>query len=129
FLGYTQNYCGCLRQRLAAALRAIDCRFLGVSLAARALPPFAPPALPRATAWGFFSVLVSSTSPVAIRPTMTAAPITSAGRFSPWGPLGILVSRHGGSPFSPPAICADRPYRARAALFKLRHHRRHRQNE
>jgi hypothetical protein len=28
---------------------------------------------------------------VAILPTMTAAPITSAGRFSPLGPRGILV--------------------------------------
>src|SRR5438552_4536957 len=32
---------------------------------------------------GVFSVLVSSISPEAILPTMTAAPITSAGRFSP----------------------------------------------
>ena len=31
----------------------------------------------------------SSISPVAIRPTMMAAPITSPGRFSPFGPLGI----------------------------------------
>jgi hypothetical protein len=41
---------------------------------------------------GFFSVLVSSISPVAILPTMTAAPITSAGRFSPRGPRGIRYS-------------------------------------
>ena len=40
-----------------------------------------------ATACGSFSVLTSSTSPVAIRATMTAAPITLAGRFSPRGPL------------------------------------------
>src|SRR5262249_46052466 len=38
---------------------------------------------------GFFSTFGSSTSPVAIRATMTAAPITSAGRFSFRGPLGI----------------------------------------
>jgi hypothetical protein len=31
----------------------------------------------------------SVSSPVAIRMTLTAAPITSAGRFSPRGPLGI----------------------------------------
>jgi hypothetical protein len=31
----------------------------------------------------------SSISPVAIFITLTAAPITSAGRFSPLGPLGI----------------------------------------
>jgi hypothetical protein len=36
----------------------------------------------------FFSVPVSSISPVAIRMTWTALPITSAGRFSPLGPLG-----------------------------------------
>jgi hypothetical protein len=35
--------------------------------------------------------VLSSISPVAILPTMTAAPITSAGRFSPLGPLGIPV--------------------------------------
>ena len=39
---------------------------------------------------GVFSVLVSSISPEAILPTMTAAPITSAGRFSPGGPRGIF---------------------------------------
>jgi hypothetical protein len=41
----------------------------------------------------FRGALVSSTSPVAILPTMTAAPITSAGRFSPLGPLGICLLR------------------------------------
>src|SRR5438876_9710037 len=39
---------------------------------------------------GVFSGLVSSISPEAILPTMTAAPITSAGRFSPGGPRGIF---------------------------------------
>jgi hypothetical protein len=34
---------------------------------------------------------VSKISPVAILATMIAAPITSAGRFSPRGPLGILI--------------------------------------
>jgi hypothetical protein len=36
------------------------------------------------------SVLVSSISPVAIRMTWTALPITSAGRPSPRGPLGMI---------------------------------------
>jgi hypothetical protein len=34
----------------------------------------------------------SAICPVAIRMTLTAAPITSAGRFSPRGPFGILTS-------------------------------------
>src|SRR5215472_14679354 len=33
----------------------------------------------------------SASSPVAILMTLTAAPITSAGRFSPRGPLGIAI--------------------------------------
>ena len=35
---------------------------------------------------------IHPTSPVAIFATTTAAPITSAGRFSPLGPLGISGS-------------------------------------
>lgn len=35
----------------------------------------------------------SGSSPVAIRMTFTAPPITSAGRLSPWGPLGTLDSQ------------------------------------
>jgi putative copper export protein len=38
---------------------------------------------------------VSTSSPVAIFATMMALPITSAGRFSPWGPfivLGLFLS-------------------------------------
>jgi len=38
-----------------AAILAISLRFLGVRLAALALPPFNPPSLPSATAAGFFS--------------------------------------------------------------------------
>src|SRR3989442_149107 len=38
---------------------------------------------------------VSIISPVAILPTMTAAPITSAGRFSPRGPRGMYVPLRG----------------------------------
>ena len=41
---------------------------------------------------GVLAVLGASISPVAILPTMTAAPITSAGRFSPFGPFGILIA-------------------------------------
>jgi hypothetical protein len=51
---------------IIAALRSISFRFFALSLAALALPPFAPPSLPSAAAWRFFSVLVSSISPVAI---------------------------------------------------------------
>ena len=36
-------------------------------------------------------VYVEGRSPVAIRMTFTALPITSAGRFSPLGPLGIKL--------------------------------------
>ena len=61
-------------------------------LAARARPPF----FPSATAAGSFPsssvALDSSISPVAIFATMTAAPITSPGRFWPCGPLGISLS-------------------------------------
>src|SRR3984893_3267122 len=49
---------------------------------------------PSATAAAFLPssvVAVSSISPVAILPTMTAAPITSAGRFSPRGPRGSMM--------------------------------------
>jgi hypothetical protein len=46
------------------------------------------PALPPLARLGALLGL-SSASPVAMRPTSMAAPITSAGRFSPRGPLGI----------------------------------------
>jgi hypothetical protein len=45
--------------------------------------------LPRVTA-AESGLVDSSISPVAIFATMTAPPITSAGRFSPLGPRGIL---------------------------------------
>src|SRR5258708_8807979 len=50
--------------------------------------------LPSATAAAFLpsSVVRSSISPVAILPIITAAPITSAGRFSPFGPRGMSLS-------------------------------------
>ncbi len=49
----------------------------------------APPALPPFARFGALP-LVSSISPMAILPTITAAPITSAGRFSPLGLLGTV---------------------------------------
>src|SRR3984893_17263432 len=58
----------------------------------------------------FFHGLFSSSSPVAILPTMTAAPITSARRFSPRGPLGILVIRSGlalAASVAKAALCAS----------------------
>jgi hypothetical protein len=39
---------------------------------------------------GVVAVAKSSISLVATLPTMTAAPITSPARFSPFGPLGII---------------------------------------
>jgi hypothetical protein len=55
--------------------------------AARAFPP----RLPSSAAADFAESGSSSvSSPVAIRMTLTALPITSAGRFSPLGPRGIF---------------------------------------
>lgn len=55
-------------------------------LAARAAPPFLP------SPWAALSLPsssgVSSTSPVAMRATCAASPTRSAGRLSPFGPLG-----------------------------------------
>jgi hypothetical protein len=39
--------------------------------------------------WNAFNDSVLTISPVAIRITWTALPITSAGRFSPFGPRGM----------------------------------------
>jgi hypothetical protein len=72
------------RLRQSAALLGYFCRFVFDSFAARALPPLRP-----SSAAALCGLGVSSTSPVAIRMTCTALPITSAGRFSPFGPLGI----------------------------------------
>src|SRR5712691_8841957 len=60
----------------------------GVIPAARALPP----RLPSSAAADLAESSSSGSSPVAIRMTSTAAPITSAGRFSPRGPRGISAS-------------------------------------
>jgi len=73
-------------QRSAAAFWAISFRFLADNPAARALPPIRP----SATAAAFLPspVITSSISPVAI---MTERAFTSAGRFSPFGPLVIVL--------------------------------------
>jgi hypothetical protein len=76
-------------QRFAAAFLAISARRSGVIFAARALPPRAPSS---AAADFAESGSFSSSSPVAIRITLTALPITSAGRFSPRGPRGNDLS-------------------------------------
>ena len=47
----------------------------------------------RVRSWCVREKRVSSISPVAIRMTWTALPITSAGRFSPLGPLGTTALR------------------------------------
>ena len=57
-------------------------------MSARDLPPFNPPFR---DASFLASRLVSASCPVAMRMTCTALPITSAGRFWPWGPLGMGV--------------------------------------
>ena len=75
-----------LDQRAFAALRAISRRSSGVRRFARARPPILPPFARLGAA-----DTVSSSSPVAILATMTAVPITSAGRFWPWGPFGIAI--------------------------------------
>jgi hypothetical protein len=74
-----------LSQRFAAAFLAISRRRSGVILAARALPPCDP----SSAAADFAESSSSVSSPVAIRMILTALPITSAGRFSPRGPLGM----------------------------------------
>jgi len=78
-----------LAHRLAAPFLAISfLRFL-LRLSARALPPMRP----SATAAAFLpsSVVTSLISPVAILAIMTARAFTSAGRFSPFGPRGIMI--------------------------------------
>lgn len=63
----------------------ISSRLAGESFSALAFPP----ALPLTARPGAFPSL-STISPVAIRPTMTAAEFVSAGRRTPLGPLGIV---------------------------------------
>jgi hypothetical protein len=73
-------------QRIEAAFLAISLRSLADSFLARVLPPLRPPRRASADTSDF----VSSISPVAILAIMTARAFTSAGRFSPLGPLGIV---------------------------------------
>ena len=73
--------------RAVAAFFAISIRRVAERFFARTSPPMVPPAAPRTAEPDSSSF--SSISPVAIRMTWTALPITSAGRFWPWGPLGM----------------------------------------
>jgi hypothetical protein len=78
-------FCDTHFSHLARAARlAISDRFSCESFSARAFAP-ALPLLVRPD----FGRNVSLISPVAILATITAAPITSAGRLSPRGPVGI----------------------------------------
>src|ERR1019366_7766851 len=72
---------------------------------ARALPPMRP----SATAAAFFpsSVTLSSISPVAMRATITARWLASAGGFSPLGPLGTLSLVIGYDPVHLSHICGN----------------------
>jgi hypothetical protein len=65
---------------LSALSRTVD------RLLARAFPPRLP-----SSAAALLTAISSDSWPVAIRMTLTAAPITSAGRFSPLGPFGIVA--------------------------------------
>src|ERR1035437_802354 len=77
-------------------IRAISDRCFLERLEARAFPPMRPRAtaaafLPSGSAVGPES---SGSWPVAMRITLTALPITSAGRRSPLGPLAIILVLH-----------------------------------
>ena len=74
--------------RFPAAFLAISAFRSGVRAFALAAPPSFPSCCAGLGAGA--SSRSSGSSPVAIRMTRTAAPITSAGRFSPRGPLGIM---------------------------------------
>ena len=50
--------CPAFAQRARTACRAISCRRSGLSLAALAFPPIFPPLRPKATAWGFFRLML-----------------------------------------------------------------------
>jgi hypothetical protein len=73
---------------------------------------------------------VSVSSPVAIRMTRTALPITSAGRFCPWGPLDMPQSDPFGFSLTPliiddliairQAITAPAPFH-QLKLYRLIH--------
>jgi hypothetical protein len=93
-------------QRAAAAFLAISLRSAALSLAARALPPFAPPRRPRATAAGFFPSSGSGVvgSPTASPTIEAASRLRSAGRFL-LGRSGMLSSKH----TRPPAVNPRQP--------------------
>jgi hypothetical protein len=71
-------------QRCAAAFLAMAVRSSCDRFCARAFDPACPE---RTLPDGFFKT--SRISPVAMRPTIMAQPMASAGRFWPWGPCGI----------------------------------------
>lgn len=77
-------------QRLAAALAAICERFLGLSAAARAMPPLSPPRRPSATAAGFLGF--TSGAPVFGVSPMDSRKIWCASWF---GSRGLLLERSG----------------------------------
>ncbi len=81
---YAPFYASGFPHRFAAAFLACSARCSAVRLRARASPPSLPRAAP-----GLMGASSSVSSPVARRMTFTAAPITSAGRDSPRGPLGM----------------------------------------
>ena len=93
--------CASIRQRFlctpisatasAAAFLAISARRSELMLLARAAPPFLPSAFAAGSLPSSGYNGTRQSSPVAIRMTWTALPITSAGRFSPLGPLGMGV--------------------------------------
>ncbi|MCO5080707.1 MAG: hypothetical protein M9955_03500 [Rhizobiaceae bacterium] len=84
---FSQHNACYLFQRLSAAFFAISARRSGVIFSARFFPPFAPSAFAAGSLPS--SITSSVSSPVAMRMTRTAFPITSAGRFWPLGPVGI----------------------------------------
>ena len=74
--------------RAAAARFALADRASGLIFAARARPPAAGSG--GAGRFGPGASNVSAISPVRMRPTCTAHAVGSAGRHSPFGPLGIV---------------------------------------
>jgi hypothetical protein len=64
-------------------------RFCFDKLAARAFPPLRPSSA--AADFNGSGSISSGISPVAIFMTLTAVPITSAGRFSPFGPFRMAL--------------------------------------
>jgi hypothetical protein len=79
---------GDIRREIAEADEAREVRPREASIKVTAAT--APPSIPAADLGESVS---SSISPIAIRMTLTALPITSAGRFSPRGPRGMFYRR------------------------------------